>query len=141
MILLADNWANSIKKEGEMAYPNECCGILVGRIAADDSRVVEDIIPIKNAREAEEQYHRFQIEPEDIMKAEFEARKRKLGVLGFYHSHPDHPAKPSDFDREHALPFYSYIITAVHKGKAGDFTSWELKTDRSDFLREEIKQV
>jgi proteasome lid subunit RPN8/RPN11 len=73
------------------------------------------------------------------MKAELEARKRKLEVLGFYHSHPDHPARPSDYDREFALPFYSYIITAVDKGKAGDFTSWELTTNREQFLPEEIK--
>jgi proteasome lid subunit RPN8/RPN11 len=141
MILLPEKWEDLIRKEGEISYPNECCGILLGTIAEDDSRVVEDIIPIRNAREAEEQYHRFRIEPEDLMKAELEARKRTLDVLGLYHSHPDHPAKPSDFDREHALPFYSYIITAVDKGQAGDFTSWELKTDRSEFLREDIKRV
>lgn len=141
MIALSGKQEDSIRKEGEISYPNECCGILLGRIGDNDSRSVEDIIPIRNAREAEEQYHRFQIESEDLLKAELEARKRKLDVLGFYHSHPDHPAKPSDFDREHALPFYSYIITAVDRGKAGDFTSWELKTDRTEFLREEIKRI
>jgi proteasome lid subunit RPN8/RPN11 len=141
MIVLSGEQENSIRTEGEISYPNECCGILLGRIGDDGSRVVEDIMPIRNAREAEEQYHRFQIESEDVMRAELEARKRGLDVLGFYHSHPDHPAKPSDFDREHALPFYLYIITAVHKGKAGDFTSWELKTDRTEFVPEEIKRI
>jgi proteasome lid subunit RPN8/RPN11 len=58
--------------------------------------------------------------------------------LGFYHSHPDHPARPSEFDREYALPFYSYIITAVTQGKAGDLTSWVLETDRSAFNEETI---
>jgi proteasome lid subunit RPN8/RPN11 len=141
MIVLSGNQEAAIRKEGEIAYPNECCGILLGTLGDNGRRAVEDIIPIENAREAGEQYHRFRIEPEDLMKAEFAARKRRLDVLGFYHSHPDHPAKPSDYDQEHALPFYSYIITAVDKGKAGDFTSWVLKADRSEFVREEIKRI
>jgi proteasome lid subunit RPN8/RPN11 len=103
--------------------------------------VVEAIVPIENAWDAGEQYHRFQISPEDMMQAEREARKRGLDVLGFYHSHPDHPARPSDFDREQALPFYSYIITAVEQGRAGELASWELKTDRSEFLVEAIERV
>jgi proteasome lid subunit RPN8/RPN11 len=141
VIVLSARWESLIRSEGEKFYPNECCGILLGSIGEDGSRVVEDLIPIENAWESEEQYHRFQIEPEDMMRAEREARKRGLDVLGFYHSHPDHPARPSEFDREQALPFYSYIITAVEKGRAGDFASWELKTDRSVFLGEDIKRV
>jgi proteasome lid subunit RPN8/RPN11 len=72
------------------------------------------------------------------MRAELAARKEGRDVLGFYHSHPDHPAEPSDFDREHALPFYSYIIVSVDKGKAGNFRSWELTPGRDKFLEEEI---
>jgi proteasome lid subunit RPN8/RPN11 len=141
LIVLAGQWEERIRREGEKSYPNECCGILLGRTGAEGSRVVEDLVPIENAWETGEQYHRFQIEPEDMMRAEREARKRGLDVLGFYHSHPDHPAKPSDFDREQALPFYSYIITAVERGIAGDLTSWELKTDRSEFLGEAIERI
>jgi proteasome lid subunit RPN8/RPN11 len=141
MIVLAERWEGFIKREGEKAYPNECCGILLGRIGEDDSRTVEDLVPIENAWDPGEQYHRFQITPEDMLKAEQEARRRGLDVLGFYHSHPDHPAKPSDFDREQALPFYSYIIIAVDKGRAGDIASWELKTDRSLFLSETIQRI
>jgi proteasome lid subunit RPN8/RPN11 len=141
MILLPGKLEGAIRREGESAYPNECCGILLGTIDDGGNRNTEDIIPIRNARETEEQYHRFRIEAEDLMKAELEARKRKLEVLGFYHSHPDHPARPSDYDREFALPFYSYIIVAVDKGKAGDFTSWELTTNREQFLPDEIKIV
>jgi proteasome lid subunit RPN8/RPN11 len=141
VIVLSAQRENCIRSEGERSYPNECCGILLGRIGDEGSRVVEDLIPIENGWDTEEQYHRFQIEPEDMMRAERVARRRGLDVLGFYHSHPDHPAKPSDFDREQALPFYSYIIVAVEKGRAGDFASWELKTDRSEFLGEAIKRV
>jgi proteasome lid subunit RPN8/RPN11 len=67
------------------------------------------------------------------MKAELAARKRGWEVLGFYHSHPDHPARPSDYDREYALPFYSYVIVAVERGKAAELTSWELAADRGQF--------
>jgi proteasome lid subunit RPN8/RPN11 len=143
VIALSAEWEGAIRTEAEGAYPNECCGILLGttlpgKPSGGDQRVVAGIIPIRNSREEAEQYHRFQIEPEDLMRAEVEARKRGQDVLGFYHSHPDHPARPSDFDREHALPFYSYIIVAADKGKAGDFTSWELRPDRSQFIQEEI---
>jgi proteasome lid subunit RPN8/RPN11 len=136
-------WTAAIRSEGESAYPNECCGILLGvqiydAAGADNGKQVEEIIPIDNAREEAEQYHRFRIEPEDLMKAERAARKQGRDVLGFYHSHPDHPAKPSDYDREHALPFYSYVILAVHEGKAAELSSWELAEDRTSFMEEKI---
>jgi len=79
------------------------------------------------------------ITPENMLDAEKKARSLKLDVLGFYHSHPDHPAKPSDYDREHALPFYSYMITAVEQTRAKETTSWILKDDRSAFIQEEIQ--
>jgi proteasome lid subunit RPN8/RPN11 len=145
--------AQRIRDEGEKAHPNECCGFILGKIVESESasavrpgRFAEDVIPIVNSREAEEQYHRFVIEPEDFMRAEKEARRRNCELLGFYHSHPDHPALPSDYDREHALPFYSYIIVAVDAGqagtaakpKAGVMSSWRLAEDRSIFNEEEI---
>ncbi|GHU54408.1 hypothetical protein FACS189442_0600 [Spirochaetia bacterium] len=132
-------WDAAIRREGEKAYPKECCGALLGTLLDDNSRRVENILPIDNKREEAEQYHRFEIQPEDYMRAEKTARSQGRDVLGFYHSHPDHPAKPSDFDRDHALPFYSYVIAAVEKGKAVDLTSWELTTDRTQFLEEELK--
>jgi proteasome lid subunit RPN8/RPN11 len=138
MIKLNAELDGRIRKEGEGAYPNECCGFLLGRIEKDGSRIAETVIPIKNAREEGEQYHRFKIEPEDFMRAEKEALRQKRDVLGFYHSHPDHQAKPSEYDREHALPFYSYIIVSVIQGKAADLKSWELLPDRSAFKEEEM---
>ncbi|MDR3342653.1 MAG: M67 family metallopeptidase [Treponema sp.] len=137
MIVLPGVWEDAIRQEGERAYPNECCGILLGRIR-DDGKSAEGIIPIHNAREAEEQYHRFRIDSEDLMRAEMEARKQNRDVLGFYHSHPDHPARPSDYDKDHALPFYSYIIVAVERGKAAELTSWELTPNRAQFLEEKV---
>jgi proteasome lid subunit RPN8/RPN11 len=136
MITLSIETELAIRKEGERAYPNECCGVLLGKCEERSGRMmaVTKILPIENAWEAEEQHHRFVIEPEDFMRAEKEARGQGLDMLGFYHSHPDSPARPSDYDRDHALPFYAYIILAVEKGKAAELRSWELTTDRAQFI-------
>jgi proteasome lid subunit RPN8/RPN11 len=143
MFKLSAQWENAIRVEGEKAYPNECCGVLLGEIYAhdihaDDIRLVKNIIPINNAREVEEQYHRFKIEPEDLMRAEKTAKAQNWEVLGFYHSHPDHPARPSEDDRNNAFPFYSYIIVSVKKKKAAELTSWRLLDDRTKFLEEAV---
>jgi proteasome lid subunit RPN8/RPN11 len=138
MLHIAKALANDIRREGEKAYPNECCGILLGVADGNGGKTLSRIEPINNSREESEQYHRFLITPEELMKIELKARGLKLDVLGFYHSHPDHPAKPSDYDREHALPFYSYIITGVDKGVSQDFTSWQLREDREGFDSEKI---
>ncbi|MDR3280126.1 MAG: M67 family metallopeptidase [Synergistaceae bacterium] len=136
MIVLPDSASAAIMSEGERAYPNECCGALLGSMDDSGGRVVSEILPIHNGRETEEQYHRFVIGPDDFMASEKTARARGLDVIGFYHSHPDHPAVPSDYDREHALPWYSYVIVAVKSGVSGDLTSWELDGDRSRFIKE-----
>ncbi|MDR3147945.1 MAG: M67 family metallopeptidase [Treponema sp.] len=138
MIELGADLARAIRAEGEKAYPNECCGFVLGTLPETGGRKAEALIPADNAREAGEQYHRFKIEPEDFLKAEAEARARNLDIIGFYHSHPDHPARPSDYDREQALPFYSCLIVAVERGRAGALTSWELAADRAAFTEEEI---
>jgi len=138
MIYLTEILAGEIRSEGERAYPNECCGVLLGVLGEEGEKSVTQILPISNEFSEGEQYHRFLITPENMLDAEKKARALKLDVLGFYHSHPDHPARPSDFDREHALPFYSYIIISVEKGKARDFTSWILEDDRSAFIAEDV---
>ena len=95
--------------------------------------------PISNAREESAKRNRFLIEPEELMKGESYARAKDLEVVGFYHSHPESPAVPSQYDLEHAWPTYSYIIVSVINRKAGDLFSWEQEQDRSKFLREEMK--
>lgn len=127
-----------IKTTGEKAYPNECCGVLLGLISDAGDKTITKILPIVNAHSENEQYHRFLITPDNMLDSEKKARALSLDVLGFYHSHPDHPAHPSNFDREHALPFYSYVITAVEKGVGKEVTSWLLKDDRTEFIKEEI---
>jgi len=138
MLRITKHLQDKINSEGEKAYPNECCGVLLGTLGENEEKSITQILPISNEFSEGEQYHRFLITPENMLDAEKKARSLKLDVLGFYHSHPDHPAKPSDYDREHALPFYSYIITAVEKGKAKDFTSWILRDDRSAFIAENV---
>ncbi len=138
MLQLSSELDNNIRSAGEATYPNECCGILLGEIKNDGTKNAMRTVNIDNSSENNEQYHRFLITPEDMFKAEKIARAEKLEIIGFYHSHPDHPSKPSGYDKDHALPFYSYIIVSVDKGKAQILTSWELTDDRSDFVEEKI---
>jgi proteasome lid subunit RPN8/RPN11 len=143
-MLLKAGAERRIREEGEKAYPNECCGFLLGARDAGGAAVsggerrADILLTVENARETGEQYHRFVITPEDFMRAEREAIRLNREIFGIYHSHPDHPAKPSDYDREHALPFYSYLILAVAAGKATELTSWKLAGDRDQFLEEKI---
>ncbi|MDR2904413.1 MAG: M67 family metallopeptidase [Helicobacteraceae bacterium] len=138
MLSLSFELEKIIRTDGEAAYPNECCGVLIGEVDTAGVKIVRRAQAINNAREDGEQYHRFLITPEDMLRAEQTARAMKLDVIGFYHSHPDHPSAPSGYDKDHALPFYSYVIISVDKGKAQILTSWELKDDRSDFTQEKI---
>jgi proteasome lid subunit RPN8/RPN11 len=138
MLLLSSELEKNIRTDGEAAYPNECCGIILGEINGDESKNARRVVAIINSREDGEQYHRFLITPEDMLRAEQTARAAKLEVIGFYHSHPDHPSAPSGYDKDHALPFYSYVIVSVDKGKAQVLTSWVLTNDRFTFEQEKI---
>lgn len=128
---------SQIRLHGETDYPYECCGLLLGKLEGN-IKVVRETYPISNAREESAKRNRFLISADELMRGESYARKNKLDVVGFYHSHPDHPAAPSQFDLDHAWPTYSYIIVSVHQGHAHDFTSWELENDRSRFNPEPL---
>src|SRR4029079_13615780 len=112
--------------------PNECCGIMFGK-EVDGRRIVQRLQTVANAFEADEQFHRFSISPQQLMQAEKDAAANSELVLGFYHSHPDHPARPSEYDRAHAWPFYSYVIVAVAKGQPAYMTSWQLNDQTEQF--------
>jgi proteasome lid subunit RPN8/RPN11 len=131
---------NEIAAYGEQDYPYECCGLLLGRFGTDGAKVVAETYPISNARETGAKHHRFLIRPEELVRGERYAADKGLDVVGFYHSHPDHPAVPSQYDLEHAWPVYSYIVVAVRKKQAHDLRSWELQQDRSTFNEEEIQK-
>ncbi len=138
MLRLNPELEKNIRVDGETAYPNECCGVLIGEVDNAGIKTVKSTLTINNASENGEQYHRFLITPEDMLRAEQSARAMKLDIIGFYHSHPDHPSAPSGYDKDHALPFYSYVIVSVDSGKAQVLTSWELADDRSNFIQEVI---
>jgi proteasome lid subunit RPN8/RPN11 len=95
-------------------------------------------LSISNAREEEAKRNRFLIRPEELLRGEKYARENGFDVVGFYHSHPDDRAVPSQYDLEHAWPTYSYIVVSVEKGQAVDLRSWEMESDRSRFNEEGI---
>jgi proteasome lid subunit RPN8/RPN11 len=146
IIQLSESQAEKIEKEGVRAYPNECCGIIFGKDIEGDGdvsmrRVVELLEPVINEFEEEEQYHRFLITPQTLMRAEKKASEEGLLVLGFYHSHPDAPARPSEYDRQHAWPFYSYVIVSIAKGQPVDMTCWLLDEETNAFKRQDIQET
>jgi proteasome lid subunit RPN8/RPN11 len=127
MMMISEKLIDEIKLEGERAYPNECCGIIFGRLLQDSNiKCGESLQSISNSFDDGEKYRRFLIKPEDMMRAERFARKNEIDIVGFYHSHPDCEAVPSEYDRSNALPVYSYIIVSVENGTAVDVRSWEL---------------
>ena len=138
MLHLATEQHAEITAHGERDYPHECCGLLLGRFEDDDKKVCAELFPISNAREEAAKRNRFLIRPEELLRGEQYAAAKQLEVVGFYHSHPDHPAVPSAYDLEHAWPVYSYIVVAVKSGRAEDLRSWEMQADRTRFSEEEI---
>jgi proteasome lid subunit RPN8/RPN11 len=125
-----------IESHGVETYPHECCGALLGR-DEEGSREVLDLLPLPNRRD-DSPRNRFELTPEDVRRAETTAREEGMDLLGWYHSHPDAPARPSEFDREHAWPWYSYIIVSVRGGKPREITSWRLHDDRRAYDSEAI---
>lgn len=135
--------AERIRQHGAETYPNECCGALLGRDFSADagacgSREIVDLSPLINRRD-DSPRNRFSVEPLDVIKADRAAQARGLEVVGRYHSHPDHPARPSEYDREHAWPWYTYIIVSVNERIPGDMTSWRLREDRTGYFQEIIE--
>jgi proteasome lid subunit RPN8/RPN11 len=133
--------AGKIRAHGMQTYPHECCGALFGRDASDGKpREIVEVFPLVNRRDDSPQ-NRFSVSTRDVIAAEREADAHGLSVVGWYHSHPDHPARPSEFDREHAWPWYSYIIVSVEKGVAREMRSWQLQEDRTRYEEGEIEEV
>ncbi|MGH9700177.1 MAG: Mov34/MPN/PAD-1 family protein [Candidatus Acidiferrales bacterium] len=133
--------AARIEAHGVETYPHECCGALLGRdgepAPENARREVLDLLPLANRRD-DSPRNRFEVTPEDVRLAEATAREKGFELLGWYHSHPNAPARPSEFDREHAWPWYSYIIVSIQMGVPRDFTSWRLQDDRSAYDSEAL---
>ena len=143
----------AIRRHGVRDYPSECCGILLGR-ADGDRKEVTEVVPLQNLRRdperaqallpleapgSESERNRFLIDPKDQIRVEKDARARGLDVLGYYHSHPDHPARPSNYDRDHAWPWYSYVIISIERGEPKELNSWVLGDDRAKFEAERVE--
>ncbi|HYL65071.1 MAG TPA: M67 family metallopeptidase [Candidatus Methylomirabilis sp.] len=145
---LSAELAARIRQHGAATYPHECCGALLGRdyasasaaAGAGVSREVLALFPLVNRRD-DSPGNRFSVTADDVRDAEKSARSQGLDVLGWYHSHPDHPAHPSEYDRDHAWPWYSYVIVSVQAGAPQEMTSWRLRDDRSAFVQEKIGQL
>lgn len=129
---------DAIRAHGEAAYPQECCGFLLGRTSGEGNRV-RALWKAEN-RHGDDRRRHYQITPADYREADREARQQGLDVIGFYHSHPDHPAQPSPTDlAEATFPGYTYVIVAVQRGKAAELTAWSLAPDRSRFEPEDVR--
>jgi len=126
----------AIRRHGHEAYPEECCGALLGKVSGEHAHV--DRVELLPNDRREERRRRFRISPEEYLRAERGAEKEGLALIGFYHSHPDHPAVPSAYDREHALPFFHYVVLAVPDGEPGEVSSWVLSEDRGEFQKEDV---
>jgi proteasome lid subunit RPN8/RPN11 len=146
---LSSDLAQKIRDHGAETYPHECCGALLGRdldvsttslpnAAELPSREIVALFPLVNRRD-DSPRNRFSVTSDDVRDAEKAAREKGIDVVGWYHSHPDHPAAPSEYDRDHAWPWYSYIIVSVANGKPQDMTSWRLLDDRSKFTPEALE--
>ena len=154
-LTLGNSHREAIRQHAARDYPSECCGILLGK-GEGDAKVVTEVVPLTNLRHdaaraqellplddpgRETEKNRFLIDPLDQLRVEKDARRRALDVLGYYHSHPDHPARPSIYDRDHAWPWYSYVIISVEQGVPKDLTSWVLADDRAAFREESLSMA
>jgi proteasome lid subunit RPN8/RPN11 len=138
-LVISPRHLQTLGRHAAASYPDECCGVLIGR-ALEEATVVERVLSVGNERQ-DSRHNRYLISPETVLAAQKEARALGLDVVGYYHSHPDHPARPSEFDREHAWPWVSYLIVSVQKGKVADMRSWRLQEDRLSFEEEGIDQA
>jgi proteasome lid subunit RPN8/RPN11 len=150
VLRLSTEIAEKIRRHGAETYPHECCGALLGRdsdsAAAGSSgqseqtppREILELFPLVNRRD-DSPRNRFSVTSEDVLAAEKAGRALGIDVVGWYHSHPDHPAEPSQYDRDHAWPWYSYIIVSVANGEPQYMTSWRLTDDRAGFTPEDLE--
>ena len=132
MLTLRTDAETDIRRHGRESYPHECCGALIGR-----DGVVEEALALPNTSE-EGTRRRFRIRPTDYRMAERRAAARGGDLVGFYHSHPDHAARPSRYDLDHAWPIFAYVIVSVEDGEPAAMTSWRLREDRSAFDEEPL---
>lgn len=138
MIRMPESAIEAIRSHGRESYRDEACGAMLGRVHGDTREVVR-VAPLGNARD-DQRHRRFVVTARDYREAEAEAARNGLTLLGFYHSHPDHPAYPSAYDLEHAFPFFSYVILSVEDAEPKEMRSFVLADDRRAFLEENLEK-
>lgn len=138
MLVIEQNPLDEMYQDALKSFPDECCGFFFGK-EVDKERIITDILIVNNSKEGDKR-RRFEISPKDYLSAERFADEKGLQLLGVYHSHPNHPALPSEHDRIAAQPYFSYIIVSVKDNEIADIRSWQLK-DEFQFEEEKIKKV
>jgi proteasome lid subunit RPN8/RPN11 len=137
-LIVRDDQVALIKQHVESTYPEEGGGLLLGRFD-NGHAVVEEVRALPNTWDVDAERRRRYLIPSNIyLREERAADAKGLDVVGYFHSHPDHPAIPSEFDRDHALPNWSYVIVSVRQGQSSDVRVWQLREDRSAFDAQEI---
>ncbi len=137
MIRLTSADIEEIKQIAQKTYPHECCGVMVGSVE-NGIKTVTELIPAENQR-SDSPANRYLITPDLLNELEKKLKGTDRAIVGFFHSHPDVPARPSTYDQDHAWPWYSYVIVSVNKGEAGEIHNWKLKDDRSAFDAEKME--
>ena len=128
MIIIQPAVLDQINHHAVFIFPDECCGFLYGQEQEDGTRIISVIRQVDNAKPGDKR-RRFEITPKDYMQAEEFALENNLSLLGIYHSHPGHPAIPSEHDRVAAQPYFSYVIISVVQGNIDHTRSWRLNDD------------
>ncbi len=139
MIRLKSKDIEEIKDIAQKTYPHECCGVMVGSVE-NGVKTVTELIPAENQR-TDSPANRYLITPDLLNELEKKLKGTDRAILGFFHSHPDVPARPSTYDQDHAWPWYSYVIVSVNEGEAGEIHNWKLRDDRSAFDAEKMELV
>jgi len=137
MIRLKSADIEEIKQIAQKTYPHECCGVMVGSVE-NGVKTVTELIPAENQR-TDSPANRYLITPDLLNELEKKLKGTDRAIVGFFHSHPDVPARPSTYDQDHAWPWYSYVIVSVNRGQAGEILNWKLRDDRSAFDAEKME--
>lgn len=122
------------------SYPYECCGLLLGKTAGAGGKEVMEIFKAENLNK-ERANDRYELNPKDFLRADKHGAEKNLQIVGIYHSHPDHPARPSAVDTERAWEAYSYVIVAVKGGKESEANSFVLNSETRQFVQEELRII
>ena len=136
MIQITEETILQMSEHAIRTFPNECCGFFFGS-ANEDGKLIDQSFAVKNSKQGD-QRKRFEIAPEDYFQGEAYSEQNNTLFAGIYHSHPGHPAIPSEYDRKQAVPFFSYIILSVNEHEIADIKSWKLNRD-GNFEAEKVK--